>query len=262
MKQTIYQVDAFTDRLFAGNPAAVCPLTGGWPDASLMQNIANENNLSETAFYVRRGDGYHIRWFTPTVEVDLCGHATLAAAHVLFNYEGHATGTVSFDSKSGPLGVRKGNGDLLAMDFPTDEIERVAMTDSLVVCFDVQPVEAYRGRSDYLLIFKSENDILNMKVDLAKIAVLEARGVIVSARGTGCDFVSRFFAPRSGVDEDPVTGSAHTTLTPYWSGVLKKDELSAIQLSARRGYIQCRNRGARTEVSGRAVLYMRGELYV
>ncbi len=262
MKRTIYQVDAFTGRLFEGNPAAVCPLAGDWPDASLMQNIAKENNLSETAFYVRRGDGYHIRWFTPTVEVDLCGHATLAAAHVLFNYEGHATDTVSFDSKSGPLGVRKVNGDLLALDFPTDEIERVAMTDSLAACFDVPPVEAYRGRSDYLLIFKSENDILNMKVDLAKIAVLEARGVIVSARGTGCDFVSRFFAPRSGVDEDPVTGSAHTTLTPYWSGVLKKDELSAIQLSARRGYIQCRNRGARTEVSGRAVLYMRGELYV
>jgi PhzF family phenazine biosynthesis protein len=262
MKQTIYQVDAFTDRLFEGNPAAVCPLAGDWPDASLMQNIAKENNLSETAFYVRRGDGYHIRWFTPTVEVDLCGHATLAAAHVLFNYEGHASDTVSFDSKSGPLGVTRGGDGRLTMDFPTDEIVKVGLTDPLVSCFDAPPVEAYRGKTDFLLIFKSEDEIRGMKFDLGRIAMLDARGVIVSARGRDCDFVSRFFAPRSGVDEDPVTGSAHTTLTPYWSGVLNKDELSAIQLSARRGYIQCRNRGARTEVSGRAVLYMRGELYV
>lgn len=262
MKLTIYQVDAFTDRLFSGNPAAVCPLADEWPADSLLQNIAKENNLSETAFYVRRGDGYHIRWFTPTVEVDLCGHATLAAAWVLFNSEGHASDAVRFESKSGPLGVAKGDGGYLAMDFPTDEIKRIDVTESIVSCFDRGPVEAYRGKTDYLLIFGGEDDILNMRFDLAKIAALEARGVIVSARGTDCDFVSRFFAPRSGIDEDPVTGSAHTTLTPYWSGVLKKEELSAVQLSARRGSILCRNRGARTEVSGRAVLYMSGELYI
>ncbi|MBP7604474.1 MAG: PhzF family phenazine biosynthesis protein [Spirochaetes bacterium] len=259
MNLTIYQVDAFTDRLFAGNPAAVCPLADRWPDDRLMLDMARENNLSETAFYIRRDDGYHIRWFTPAVEVDLCGHATLAAAHVLFEYEGHSSTGVSFGSRSGPLGVRK-EGGWLVMDFPVDVIRKIDTSGEIASCFDIAPVETYRGKTDYLLIFRSENDILALKPDLGRIARLDARGVIVSARGSECDFVSRFFAPRAGVDEDPVTGSAHTTLVPYWRDILGKSEFSAVQLSARRGFLRCRDRGERTEIAGKAVLYMRGEV--
>jgi PhzF family phenazine biosynthesis protein len=259
MKQKIYQVDAFTDKLFQGNPAAVCPLDN-WLSDDLMQKIAMENNLSETAFYVKEGDRYHIRWFTPTVEVDLCGHATLASAFVLFNYEAHSGTTLSFISdRSGILNVRK-DGDLLTLDFPADEIAKVEVSNEIKAGFNIPPTHAFRGKSDFLLIYEKESDILNIIPDYDKISVMDCRGVIVTARGQEVDFVSRFFGPQSGVNEDPVTGSAHTTLTPYWAEQLDKRDLTALQLSSRKGSLWCRLQGERVEISGQCKLYMTGYL--
>jgi len=260
MKQKIYQVDAFASEVFTGNPAAVCPLDE-WLDDGIMQKIAMENNLAETAFYVKKGDRYEIRWFTPAVEVDLCGHATLAAAFVLFNYEGYNGDILYFDSpRSGELTVSR-NEEYLTLNFPVDIIESVELTDDLTVGFDKKPCLAFKGKTDYLLIFESENDIRTIKYNLEAILRLEARGIIISAKGNEVDFVSRFFAPQVGVNEDPVTGSAHTTLTPYWAGVLNKQELTAIQLSERTGYLKCKNLGDRVEISGACKLYMVGEIY-
>ena len=224
----LYQVDAFAEKLFTGNPAAVCPLDS-WISDDLLQKIAMENNLAETAFYVGRGDRYEIRWFTPNTEVDLCGHATLAAAHVLFEYEDRRETPIRFYSpRSGELQVSK-KPDGLTLDFPADEPHEVPVSDELLNCFDKKR---------------------------------KARGVIVTAKGEKADFVSRFFAPQSGVAEDPVTGSAHTTLAPYWAAKYGKTELSAIQLSARKGYLRCRVLGERVEISGRAELYLQGEIYI
>lgn len=260
MKLTLYQVDAFAGKLFSGNPAAVCPLEQWLPD-ELMQSIALENNLAETAFIVPQGDGYGIRWFTPTVEVDLCGHATLAAAHVLFEHCHRGGNAVSFHSRSGELRVFK-RGDLLTLDFPSDVIAKVNLTPALTDGFSITPVEAYRGKSDYMLVFQHESDIANLHPDLSILARLDARGVIVTARGNAVDFVSRFFAPQSGINEDPVTGSAHTTLTPYWSRVLGKKELTAMQLSARKGFLHCKDLGPRVEISGRAITYLVGQIEI
>lgn len=259
MKLKIYQVDAFTSELFGGNPAAVCPLDT-WIAEELMQKIAAENNLAETAFYVKNDNGYDIRWFTPTVEVDLCGHATLASAFVLFNFEGHQTDEIIFSSlRSGTLKVKK-KDDLLTLDFPTDKIENTDLTAELLKCFNANPVEAFKGKTDYMLVFNNEQEIINLQPDLAAISKLKARGVIASAKGDDVDFVSRFFGPQTGVDEDPVTGSAHTTLIPYWSNKTGKKELSAIQLSARKGFLQCKYLGERVEISGRCRLYLKGEI--
>jgi PhzF family phenazine biosynthesis protein len=259
MNQKIYQVDAFTDTVFKGNPAAVCPLAA-WLSDDLMQKIAMENNLSETAFYVKEGDQYHIRWFTPTVEEGLCGHATLAAAYVLFNYESHDGNSISFiTNRSGILNVTI-NGDLLTLDFPADRIERIQMTDELTAGFNIIPKLAYKGKTDYLLIYDREDDIQNIVPDYIKLSALDCRGIIVSARGDKVDFVSRFFCPQSGINEDPVTGSAHTTLTPYWASQLGRTEMTAIQLSERKGYLKCKNLGERVEISGNCRLYMIGEI--
>ncbi|HEY1164403.1 MAG TPA: PhzF family phenazine biosynthesis protein, partial [Chitinophaga sp.] len=259
MKQKIYQVDAFAEKMFSGNPAAVCPFTS-WPDDQLMQHIATENNLAETAFYVKNGNGYEIRWFTPAAEVDLCGHATLAAAYVLFNCEGYQGDRIDFHSpRSGPLTVTK-RGDLLILNFPTDVFEPVAVSDELQAGFNVKPLEAYKGKTDYMLVFEKESDIRAIVPRLPEIARLQARGVIVTAKGEQTDFVSRFFAPAFAVDEDPVTGSAHTTLTPYWAKKLGKDELRAMQLSKRTGLLQCRYLGERVEIGGYGQLYMEGEI--
>jgi PhzF family phenazine biosynthesis protein len=261
MKQKMYQIDAFTDTVFHGNPAAVCPLDR-WLSNEIMQKIAMENNLSETAFYVKKGDRYHIRWFTPTIEVDLCGHATLAAAYVLFNYESHTENTITFiTSSSGILKVTK-KGDLLTLDFPADRIEGVEVSDIIKAGFNLPPEDAFRGKTDYLLVYKTENDIKNLVPDFEKISIMDCRGVIVTAKGNEVDFVSRFFGPQSGVNEDPVTGSAHTTLAPYWSGKLGKTDLTAIQLSARKGYLQCRHLGERVEISGKCRLYLIGEIHL
>ncbi|SEL78285.1 PhzF family phenazine biosynthesis protein [Parapedobacter koreensis] len=257
----LYQIDAFTDRVFSGNPAAVCPLDA-WLDDTLMQQIAMENNLAETAFYVKRDDEYDIRWFTPTVEVDLCGHATLASAFVLFNHEGYEADTIRFHSpRSGPLIVKR-EGEYLTLNFPTDVIAPVPLTVELAASFDGTPLAAYKGKTDYLLIFESEAHIQSAKPDLARIAQLAARGVIITAPGNEVDFVSRFFGPQSGVDEDPVTGSAHTTLIPYWAGKLGKNELTARQLSVRGGYLQCSYLGDRVAISGQAKRYLTGEIHV
>jgi predicted PhzF superfamily epimerase YddE/YHI9 len=261
MKIKMYQIDAFTGTLFAGNPAAVCPLPGDWPEDELMQNIAMENNLAETAFYINKNDDLHIRWFTPETEVDLCGHATLAAAFALFNKEGYSGKEITFQSKSGPLRVRR-ESDRLTMSFPADIIHETSAPPPLPSCFDRSFSEAYKGRTDYMLVFKTQEDIETLQVDLAMLQQVEARGVIVTAGGRDCDFVSRFFAPQSGIPEDPVTGSAHTTLCPYWAGRLGKQALLARQLSARGGELTCRALDDRVEISGKAVLYLTGEITV
>jgi PhzF family phenazine biosynthesis protein len=259
MKHRIYQVDAFTNKLFSGNPAAICPLTE-WLPEDLLQNIAMENNLAETGYFVPNGNTFEIRWFTPAMEVDLCGHATLAAAHVLFNHEGYAGNEISFHShRSGALKVTK-TGDLLTLNFPTDVYHEVALSDELTAGFNFKPVKAFQGKTDYMLVFEKEEQIRNMKPNLSVIARFGGRGVIITAKGDEADFVSRFFAPQAGITEDPVTGSAHTTLTPYWSEQLGKTELSAVQLSARRGYLSCKFLGDRVEISGKARTYLTGEI--
>lgn len=261
MKLKMYQVDAFTDKLFAGNPAAVCPLPDNWPEDTVMQNIAMENNLAETAFYIIRNGKYHLRWFTPQVEVDLCGHATLATGHVLFNHENYSEPEIEFESKSGKLTVRKDN-EYITLNFPTDTLKQVDLDNDVADCFDVKPVEIYKGKSDYMLVFKNEGQIKNIRYNLKRIAESDGRGVIITAHGNDVDFVSRFFAPQAGIDEDPVTGSAHTTLTPYWSKVLNKEVMTAKQLSRRTGLLRCRNLNERTEISGLAKTYLQGEICI
>ena len=261
MKQKIYQIDAFADKVFSGNPAAVCPLAQ-WLNDDILQQIAMENNLAETAFYVKQDDRYQIRWFTPTVEVDLCGHATLAAAFVLFHHENHREDIIHFDSpRSGALTVTR-TGELLTLNFPTDTFEEVELTEELTNGFDLRPQAAFKGKTDYLLVFDKEEEIRSITPKFDIISRLDARGLIVTARGNEVDFVSRFFAPQSGVNEDPVTGSAHTTLTPYWAEQLGKTDLTAIQLSARKGYLQCTHLGNRVEISGQGKLYLTGEIYL
>ncbi|MBK5722674.1 PhzF family phenazine biosynthesis protein [Dysgonomonas sp. Marseille-P4677] len=260
-KYKLYQVDAFTEKLFGGNPAAVCPLNE-WLDDNLLQKIAMENNLAETAFYVKRDNRYEIRWFTPNVEVDLCGHATLATAYVLFCHENHKENIIIFHSpRSGELIVSK-KADGLTLDFPIDEFCETPISSEITNCFDKKPVEAYKGKTDYMLVYEKETDITDIQPQFGDIAKLKARGVIITARGETVDFVSRFFAPQSGIIEDPVTGSAHTTLTPYWAKKLNKTELSAVQLSERKGYLQCKHTEERVEISGQAKLYMKGEIFI
>lgn len=258
MRLPIYQVDSFTDSVFKGNPAAVCPLRE-WLSDGLMQKIAMENNLSETAFFVPRDSVFQLRWFTPTIEVDLCGHATLAAGHVIFSYLRRQLEEVVFETRSGTLRVNK-EQDFLTLDLPADSAKKVDLASELADCFNIMPIEVFKGRSDYMLVYDDEQQILDLKPDSKEIAALDARGVIVTARGKDADFVSRFFAPQSGVDEDPVTGSAHATLTPYWSRVLGKRELVAAQLSSRGGRLRCRDSGSRVEISGKARTYLTGEI--
>jgi PhzF family phenazine biosynthesis protein len=260
-KIKLYQIDAFTDKVFHGNPAAVCVLNE-WLEEEKMQQIAAENNLAETAFVVPSGSDYEIRWFTPAVEVDLCGHATLAAAYVLFHFYNHPSGRINFQSRrSGLLTVDK-NEDALTLDFPVDELEQVATPEALVTAFGKAPLETYKGKTDYMLIYPSQADIEAFKPDIALVATVQARGIIVAAPGDEVDFVSRFFCPQVGINEDPVTGSAHTTLTPYWSKRLDKKTLQAKQLSARRGDLTCEFLGERVKITGKAVTYLIGEIEV
>lgn len=260
MDLRLYQVDAFADRLFGGNPAAVCPLETWLPD-EVMQKIAVENNLSETAFYVRTGSGFHIRWFTPAVEVALCGHATLATAHVIFNHDHYPGGVIELDSKSGPLKVRR-EDDLLVLDFPAERPERVDPPAGLVAALGREPIEIWLGKSDYMAVYAAEDDVATLAPDIPALGAVPGRAVIVTAPGREVDFVSRFFAPRVGVPEDPVTGSAHTKLTPYWSARLGKPVLSALQLSKRGGRLRCRMAGDRVEIAGRVVPYLTGTITV
>ena len=253
-------VDAFTNRRFAGNPAAIIPLAK-WADDQWLQNVAMEMNLSETAYLVPNDTGFDLRWFTPKAEVDLCGHATLATAYVLFNKEGHTGDTVTFNSRSGPLTVTR-QGDLLTLNFPTDTIQEVPLSNELTAGFHIKPLKALKGKSDYMLVFENEKQIVELKPDLKEVAKVKARGVIVTAKGSDVDFVSRFFGPQAGVDEDPVTGSAHTTLIPYWAGVLKKNKLSAIQRSARGGKLTCELKGDRVDISGNGRLFLEGIIFL
>jgi len=257
----IFQVHAFTDRLFSGNPAAVCILDD-WINDGIMQSIAAENSLAETAFIVQRDRYFEIRWFTPAVEVDLCGHATLATAYVLFNCLGHKEPEVKFHSpRSGELKASRQN-DIVFLDFPTDTL--TASTDMTLIraCIGTQPEEVYKGRTDYIAVVDSEDEVRNLKPALKKISKLPARGLIVTAKGDQVDFVSRFFAPQIGIDEDPVTGSAHTSLIPLWSEKLGKREMNARQLSKRGGNLICVNNGKRCLIGGVAKLYMTGEISI
>lgn len=257
MKLPIYQIDAFTNRVFAGNPAAVMPLEAWLPDAQL-QAIAGENNLSETAFFVPTTRGYHIRWFTPTCEVKLCGHATLASAFVVFNRLGFTGDTIEFDSLSGPLLVSR-EGALLKLDFPTQKPEPCELPAELTAGLQCEPLSCLRGKN-LMAVFACEADIANMRPDFSVLAKLEAFGIIVTAPGDEVDFVARFFAPAAGIPEDPVTGSAYTELTPYWAERLGKTRMQARQLSARGGALTCELQGARTYIYGEAVPFMEGTI--
>jgi len=261
MKIPLYQVDAFTGKIFRGNPAAVCILEA-WLDEKVLQGIAAENNLSETAFLVRLSQGrYGLRWFTPAVEVDLCGHATLASAFVIFSFVDSGLTAIDFETASGRLSVSKA-GDLLSMNFP----ERKAVpTEAPQLLFDalgMNPVEIYKSR-DLLAVFENEEKIQEMEPDFERMKQMrDTFAVIVTAPGVNCDFVSRFFAPNAGIPEDPVTGSAHCTLTPYWAERLGKNKLHAFQLSNRGGELFCEHLGDRVRISGHSVLYSKGEIYL
>lgn len=259
MRLPIYQIDAFASRVFGGNPAAVVPLESWLPD-DVMQAIAAENNLAETAFFVPEGEDYALRWFTPTVEVDLCGHATLASAHLIFSKITPDREQVRFTTRSGPLTVTR-QGDMLALELPSRPPEPCPMPPGLEAALGKAPKTVSAAR-DYLLVYDSESDIRGLKPDMARIAALDRFAVIATAPGSDCDFVSRFFAPAQGVPEDPVTGSAHCSLIPYWSKRLGKSRLSARQLSPRGGELMCEDRGARIVVAGKSVLYLEGAIFV
>lgn len=260
MKLAIYQVDAFTSQRFGGNPAAVCPLEDWLTDAQ-MQAIAAENNLAETAFFIPNGREFDLRWFTPTVEVDLCGHATLATAHVILNELGHPDNYLHFHSRSGLLKVHR-KDHLLELDFPATPPAPAPAPEGLVEGLGLAPREVLRSKFDYLCVYGSAEEVLALAPDFRRLAQVPARGVIATAPGHDCAFVSRFFAPASGIDEDPVTGSAHCALVPYWASVLGKHKLHARQVSRRGGELWCDLAGDRVRMAGDCVRYLRGEIWV
>ena len=258
---TMYQADAFTNKLFGGNPAAVIPLQQ-WLDDNLMQQIAAENNLAETVFFVAKGDGFHIRWFTPELEIDLCGHATLASAFILYNYLGYLQKDLLFYSKSGELLITR-DGDKFKLNFPSRMPVRVTdYPEALLTGLDIaDPLGVYKSR-DYVVEVATEKEVLNLKIDMSLLNQVNTVGIIVTAPGKDCDFVSRFFAPNCGIAEDPVTGSAHSTLIPFWAEKLNKNTLHAKQLSKRGGELWCENMGDRVTMSGNCVFYMKAEINV
>ena len=259
MKLDIFQIDAFTDKVFGGNPAAVIPLSH-WLDDETLQHIATENNLSETAFFVKKQDVFELRWFTPVAEVNLCGHATLAAAFVLFEELKHPEDSIRFSTKSGLLEIHKKEKSI-ELNFPVDSLEKgdVANYSNL---FNKKPKEAWKGKEDVLLVFQDEDEVQQLIPNLAKIATTACRGVIASAKGNQVDFVSRFFTPQLGINEDPVTGSAHTSLVPFWAKKLKKSQFKAKQISKRGGDLVCEIKENRVFISGQAVCFMRGEISI
>jgi len=259
MRLPYYHVDAFTGKLFSGNPAGVCSLEQWLPD-EVLQRIAAENNLSETAFFKRQPDFFELRWFTPTVEVDLCGHATLAPAHVLFAELGHVDNTVRFQTRSGLLTATRRNG-MIELDFPARQALACTAPETLVRGLGRKPHEVLKSR-DYLAVFESQAEVAALAPDMDLLTQLDCLGIIVTAPGEDSDFVSRFFAPRAGVPEDPVTGSSHCSLIPFWAGRLGKSELFARQISRRGGEIFCRHLGDRVGIGGRAIVYSRGEIEI
>ncbi len=254
-----YQVDAFARRVFEGNPAAVCPLDQ-WLKDETLQAIAEENNLSETAFFVPKGEGFHLRWFTPVAEVELCGHATLASAHVIFEILGYAKREIRFTTRGGELTVERTNG-LLAMNFPALAPVPCSPPNALIQSLGQQPIEVLAA-DDYIAVFDNEAIVRGLSPDFAKLRELDLRGVVVTARGEHVDFISRFFAPKYGVPEDPVTGSAHCELAPYWSLKLGKSRLNARQVSKRGGDVICQMSGSRVILAGGAVTFMEAEIDV
>jgi len=259
MKLPYFEVAAFASRPFSGNPAGVCPLDT-WPDDSVLQAIAAENNLSETAFFCPRDGQYDLRWFTPEVEIDLCGHATLASAFILYSELGFRGDSIRFRSRGGVLTVTQNSG-LFTLDFPSRPPAPCPRPDDLIEALGTEPLAVFKSR-DHLAVFASEADVRSLRPDFAALREVETHAVIATAAGTDCDFVSRFFAPAAGINEDPVTGSAHCTLIPYWSERLHKTELFARQVSRRGGELFCRQAGDRVLIGGKAVLYLRGEITV
>jgi PhzF family phenazine biosynthesis protein len=259
MQVPIFQVDAFTSAVFAGNPAAVCPLENWLPDKTL-QAIAAENNLAETAFFVRKHDRFELRWFTPVCEVELCGHATLASAHVLFRELDQAGDIVRFDTQSGELVVKRDN-DRLVMDFPSRPPGKVDVHPELIAALGGTPAEVL-GARDYLVRYNSADELRALTPNMEGLKRVDRFAVIVTAPGTDCDFVSRFFAPSKGIPEDPVTGSAHCTLIPYWATQLGKTVLHARQISARGGELFCKLLGERVEMAGHAALFLKGYICI
>lgn len=263
----MFQVDAFASRPFHGNPAAVVFIDGGkWLDSSLMQAIAAENNLAETAFVLRsKGSSHGIRWFTPTVEVDLCGHATLAAAHSLWNHAAHKGDGITFDSRSGKLTVKRdrraASGELIVLDFPALPGKSVKVTGAMCAALGCNIIEAFKATS-LMCVLDNRREVYELEPDMARIREIDDHGVIVTAPGSGHDFVSRFFAPNVGIAEDPVTGSAHCTLVPYWSKVLRKKSLAAHQTSERGGELWCEDRGKRVSIAGHATTFLTGSIRV
>jgi PhzF family phenazine biosynthesis protein len=254
-----FEVLAFTDRLYAGNPAGVCLLKSEWLSDERMQAIAVENNLAETAFVIERESHFDLRWFTPAIEIDLCGHATLASAHVIFNHLGRKNDSVRFQSKSGELRVDKIDKRLV-LDFPSQPASESEVPENLTESLHARPTVILKGR-DYFAVFEREEDVTAIVPDFNILAQVEAPGVCVTAPGNDCDFVSRFFGPRVGIPEDPVTGSTHCTLIPYWSSRLGKRQLRARQLSKRGGDLFCEDRGDRVGIGGNAVTYLEGKIY-
>ncbi|MBR6623396.1 MAG: PhzF family phenazine biosynthesis isomerase [Ruminococcus sp.] len=250
MKQ--YIVDAFTDKIFSGNPAAVCVLDK-FPNDDIMQSIAAENNLSETAFVVNENDRYHIRWFTPKSEIDFCGHATLATAYVLFNFYEQEDDTLNFCGQIGEFTVRR-SGDLIKMEFPAYKLEHIEITDMMIEALGTIPLAAYKDR-DILFVLRDEDEVRDLQPDMALISKLDGACIAVTAKGTKYDCVSRVFAPKYGVNEDPVTGSTHCMIAPYWSRRLNKSTITAFQASSRTGILYCESGGDKVIVSGKATLF-------
>lgn len=260
MKLPIYQADAFTDHIFGGNPAAVCPLQEWLPD-DVMQNIAAENNLSETAFFVKEGSEYHLRWFTPKSEVALCGHATLATAHIMFTELRYSGEEIRFKTKSGILIVSKTENGY-KMDFPVDDMPQVEVVPQLFEALGIPRTSKTYKTDDIMVVLDSEEVVATLNPDSKLLKEIVARGIIVTAPGNSVDFVSRFFAPREGIDEDPVTGSAHTKMAPYWAKELGKTEFTARQISERVGDLTVHLKGDRVEIYGEAQTYLKGEIYI
>jgi len=262
MNLTIFQVDAFTKEPFGGNPAAVCPLTE-WLADDVMLKIAAENNLSETAFFVKKDDVYEIRWFTPGVEVNLCGHATLASSYVIFNCLGETSDVIKLHShRSGNLSVEK-QGDRLILDFPKYGLNEIGIDEKLVEAVGKRPLQTWETQGNMVfMLFEKESDIAEITPDMSALAKLAFDEVIVTAKGDSADFVSRMFAPRIGIPEDPVTGAIHCSLIPFWAERLGKETLYARQISARGGELFCELKGERVKIGGNATLYLKGEIYV
>jgi PhzF family phenazine biosynthesis protein len=259
MDISLYQIDAFASQSFEGNPAAVCPLEEWLPDM-IMQSIAEENNLSETAFFVPKGDSYHIRWFTPKREVDLCGHATLATAYVLYNILGYQKGKISFDSRSGILNVTQDN-EWLTLDFPAQPPSPCKTPQEIIAAFDITPIECLKSE-DLIVVFEHASDVESADPDFSRLMEIDSRGVIITAKSNRWDFIARFFAPKYGIPEDPVTGSAYTQLAPYWSNKMGSKRFRVKQVSARGGELTCEVVADRVFISGRAIKYLEGKITI